>query len=75
MAKKQQVEPQKRPRHTADWSGKPFAVIVGKSMVCKANCATREEALDFVSRLPLPLQLRAYVAEFKPVIVETSVKV
>lgn len=66
-------EKARRPRHTADWGAKPYAVIVGKSLVCKAQFATLGEAGQFISDLPPNQRERAFVGRFSPIEVQTNV--
>ena len=65
----------RRPRHTADWVVKPFAVIIGKSMVVKEQFASLEEAKTFIGELPYTQRARVFVGKFAAIDVKTTVNI
>jgi hypothetical protein len=64
-----------RNRRVFDWSKTPFAVFRRTGASPLAVCATLEEAITALKKLPVSVQERAFVAEFKPVTVKTEITI
>jgi hypothetical protein len=81
MAKKPKLvetpegESNKSPRRKKmEWQKKPFCVVVGGSARVRASFASVDDAVSYVNKLSVMEQTRAYIGQFYPVNVRTTVE-